>query len=105
MRSQNELQIADMLVDAGIEYEYESLVIEYANGRTYTPDFVTDEYVIEVKGVHFGEIYDRATTGKQKAEAAMKQLDSREYVVVGVELPADVYIPWTERNKLVELLG
>lgn len=105
VRSQNELQVADMLVDTGIEYEYESLVIEYANGRTYTPDFVTNEYVIEVKGVHFGEIYDRATTGEQKAKAAMKQLESREYVVVGVELPADVYVPWTERNKLVELLG
>lgn len=100
VRSQNELQIADLLVDAGIDYEYESLVIEYGDGRTYTPDFITNEYVIEVKGVDFGKIYNKPTTAKQKAEAAMEQLENRNYVVVGVELPADIHISWNERAKL-----
>jgi hypothetical protein len=103
VRSQKELQIADMLIDAGIDYEYESLVIEYADGHTYTPDFVTDKYVIEVKGVHFGEIYNKSTTAQQKAEAAIEKLDDREYVVVGVELPADIYIPWDERATIGKL--
>lgn len=104
VRSQKELQIADMLLDAGIDYEYESLVIEYGNDRIYTPDFVTNEYVIEVKGAHFGEIYNKATTAKQKAQKAIEQLDEQEYVVVGAKLPADIYIPWHERNRLIEFL-
>lgn len=103
VRSQEELQIADLLVDAGIAYEYESIAIKYADGRQYVPDFVTEKYVIEVKGVHFGEIYNKATTAEQKAEAAIEQLDDREYVVVGVELPADIYIPWDERATIREL--
>jgi len=103
VRSQNELQIADLLIDIGIAYEYESIVIEYADGRKYTPDFVTDEYVIEIKGINFGEIYNKAATAEEKAEAALDQLDAREYVVIGIELPADIYIPWDERATIREL--
>ena len=68
VRSTWELTVANLLCDAGVDYKYESLVIEYGDGRTYTPDFVTDEYVIEVKG----HIYSNEV---EKANAAMNYLD------------------------------
>jgi len=98
-RSGYEVEVAEMLLDIGIEYEYEGLVIEYENDRTYTPDFVTDEYVIEVKGyVHRNEV--------ELAEIALEKLENKRYVVIqadGPKLPADIHIPWDERENLRQL--
>lgn len=96
VRSTWELTVANLLCDAGVDYEYESLEIEYGDGRIYIPDFVTDDYVIEVKG----HIYSNEV---EKAEAAMKHLDAREYVVVGRKLPADIHIELEERAALHKL--
>ena len=101
--SAQELVIADLLLDAGVEYKNEGIEITYNNGRTYTPDFVTDGYVIEVKGQDWGELYNEEVTAKDKAEAAINSLDRREYVVVGTDLPADIHIPWEEREKICRL--
>jgi len=98
-RSGYEVEVAEILLDTGVEYEYEGLVIEYGDSRTYTPDFVTEQYVIEVKGyVHRNE--------KELAEIALEKLDNRKYVVVqndGEKLPADIYIPWEEHETIREL--
>lgn len=99
VRSAWELEIANMLNESGINYQYESISIKYNNGRTYTPDFVTDEYVIEVKG----RIFDKGNDEK-KARIATQRLDNREYVVVGTKLPADYHIDWDNRGDLIELL-
>ncbi len=102
VRSTYEEEIADILLDEDVEYEYEpeSSVFEYGTDRTYTPDFVTDQYVIEVKGyVYSNEV--------EKAEIAMEQLDHKKYVVIqasGSKLPADRHIQWDEREKLRQLL-
>lgn len=96
VRSTWELEIADLLLDAGVDYEYESLEIIYGEGRTYTPDFVTDQYVIEVKG----HIYSNEV---QKARAAMEHLNERDYVAVGTELPADIHISLENRAALHRL--
>ena len=101
--SVSELKIAELLVDAGVEYENEGMTIQYADGRTYTPDFVTEEYVIEVKGEDWGKIYNKEVTAKQKARAAMDSLDDRAYVVIGKTLPADIQINWGERAAVHEL--
>ena len=101
--SVSELKIAELLVDTGVEYENEGITIQYGDGRTYTPDFVTEEYVIEVKGEDWGKIYDKEVTAKQKARAAMDSLDDRAYVVIGEELPADIHINWGERAAVHEL--
>jgi hypothetical protein len=97
VRSTYEQEVADVLVDEDIEYEYESLVFEYGNGRIYTPDFVTDQYVIEVKG--FTYAVERGDDGYPdeitKAEIAMEQLTEKQYVVIqnnGEKLPADRHI-------------
>ena len=92
--------IADILLDVGVEYENEGIEITYDDGRTYTPDFVTESYVIEVKGQDWGELYGKEVTAKYKAEAAMNALDERDYVVIGTELPADIHIPWSERETI-----
>ena len=95
-RSGYEVEVAEILLDTGVEYEYEGLVIEYGDGRTYTPDFVTEQYVIEVKGyVHRNE--------KELAEIALGKLDNRKYVVVqndGTKLPADIHITWENRETI-----
>jgi hypothetical protein len=101
VRSTYEEEIADILLDEYVEYEYEpeSSVFEYGTDRTYTPDFVTDQYVIEVKGyVYSNEV--------EKAEIAIEQLIKKQYVVIqdnGSELPADRHIQWDEREEVREL--
>ncbi len=95
-----ELDIANLLNDAGVDYTYESREIEYGEGRRYTPDFVTEDYVIECKGADWGKKYDKGYTAEQKAEAIMKQLYEREYVVVGIRLPCDIHIPREEHGTI-----
>lgn len=101
--SVSELKIAELLVNAGVEYENEGMTIQYSDGRKYTPDFVTKEYVIEVKGEDWGEIYSKEVTAREKARAAMDSLTDRAYVVIGKELPADIHINWGERAAVHEL--
>jgi len=101
--SAQELVMADILLDVGVEYENEGIEITYDGGRTYTPDFVTEGYVIEVKGQDWGKMYGKEVTAKDKAEAAMNALDRRDYVVVGTELPADIHLSWEERETISEL--
>jgi len=98
VRSTWEADVAELLLDAGVDYEYESVEIIYGEGSTYTPDFVTNDYVIEVKG----HLYEREKV-VQKAQSAMEQLSDREYVVVGTVVPSDIHVPWEERHKLSEL--
>lgn len=97
VRSSWELAVADLLVENEIEYEYESEEFGWGDGHVYTPDFVTDGYVIEVKG----HIY---SSEREKARAAMDTLTDREYVVIGTKLPSDVHIPWEEYESVVELI-
>lgn len=99
VRSGYEVEVAEILLDIGVEYEYEGLSIEYENGRTYTPDFVTDQYVIEVKG----HVYRNE---KKLAEIALQKLSDKQYVVIqdsGTKLPADIHISWKKREEIRRL--
>ena len=96
VRSTWELEIANTLLELDVDYEYESLKIEYGDGHTYMPDFVADQYVIEVKG----RIY---ANEEKKAKEAKSRLDSKEYVVIGAKLPADIHIPWKDREAIYDL--
>lgn len=76
---------------------------------TYTPDFVTDQYVIEVKGfTHAVEREDYTDPDEiDKAEVAMEQLTNKQYVVIqesGPEIHADEHIQWENRDELRDLL-
>jgi hypothetical protein len=101
VRSTYEEEVANILLEVGIEYGYESLVIEYGEDRIYTPDFVTDRYVIEVKG--FARTYDTRPGDIKKGRIALENLENKQYVVLqnsGPEVPADIYIPWKKREEL-----
>jgi hypothetical protein len=100
VRSTWEADVAELLLNAGVDYEYESLEVYYGEGSTYTPDFVTDQYVIEVKG----HLYEPEKVIK-KARAAMSDLDNRQFVVVGTAIPANIHIPWENRSQITELFG
>jgi transposase len=101
VRSQWERQFAELLIELDIEYEYESAEFEYRDDRIYTPDFTTDQYVIEVKG----QVNSYAI---QRAEGILPQLDDYEYVIVGSSdavdlIPADHHYKWGNRRNIDEL--
>lgn len=97
VRSTWELEVANTLLELDVEYEYESVKIEYGEGRIYTPDFVTGQYVIEVKGAIYAN-------EREKAKAAKSELDNKQYVVIGAKLPADIHIPWEDREAIYDLI-
>lgn len=50
-RSKLEEQVADLLVDLGVKYEYETTKVKYIINYVYTPDFIlTNGVVLECKG-------------------------------------------------------
>lgn len=98
VRSNWEKEIDLMLHEAGINYEYEPETFELPNGSTYTPDFIIDDrIVIEVKGW-------ADERSRRKAELFMQTYLRFTYVVVGNELPSDIFIDWEERSSLLEKL-
>ena len=105
VRSGWELNIANLLTYHDIRYEYESIEIPWGDGSTYIPDFITEEYVIEVKGVFYPDNFL-----VEKAEAALDTLDDREYIVIAVDrvgerIPCDIHISWDEREeRIVDIL-
>jgi hypothetical protein len=93
------MEIVELLREHNIPYEYESVEIDWGEEQTYRPDFITEDYIIEVKG------WVRPQGNEEmKAQAALELLDDREYVVVGAELPCDIHIPWEDYEKLIELI-
>lgn len=91
-----EAAIDSILYDAGIDYEYEAQSFELDN-RTYTPDFVTENVVIEVKGMVW-------ENDESKAEEFMERHDD-PYIVVGSKLPCDEHIQWEKRETLPEVIN
>ena len=104
VRSSWELEIANLLTKHDISYEYEAIEISWRDGRIYTPDFITEHYVIEIKGRLYPGNYVA-----EKAEAAIDTLDARDYVLVArdsvaEQVPHDIHISWDEREDLIDLL-
>jgi hypothetical protein len=100
VRSEWEHEIANLLIQYGVEYEYESnqYIVNYNDGAKYTPDFVTDKFIIEVKG------FERDGGNEaEKARAAMEQYPEKEYVVIGAQLPCDHHFSFDDRHELRRL--
>lgn len=96
VKSTWEQEIDLLLHESGIQYAYEGAVFDL-NTRRYTPDFITGETAIEVKGWASDDDIRRAT------EFLIMEPNWR-YIVVGSEMPCDVYIAWEDRNELVNYL-
>tara|TARA_B100001063_G_scaffold178669_1_gene167643 strand:+ start:290 stop:643 length:354 start_codon:yes stop_codon:yes gene_type:complete len=66
-RSGLEERVADLLVELGISYEYETTKIDYTIEHVYTPDFILPNgVVLETKG--FWEPEDRRKIKAVKAQ-------------------------------------
>jgi hypothetical protein len=95
VRSSWEAEIATLLVENDITYEYER---EFHLGDgSYYPDFLVSDYVIEVKG--FSD--ERSV---ENAENFIEEFPEYTYVVVGDRLPCDVHLSWEERSELIEVI-
>jgi len=94
VRSYWEKEIDLMLHKAGINYEYESKTFELSRELTYTPDFIVEDKIIEVKGWP-NEI------SKKRAKLFMEKHPEYEYIVVGNKIPCDVFVSWSNRKKLL----
>lgn len=94
VRSSWEVEIDLMLYEEGIDYEYEPRSFDV--GRTYWPDFVSGDIIVEVKGYASDDCIE-------KASAFMQEYSDFTYVVVGDEMPADVHIEWDDRRELLSL--
>lgn len=94
-KSSWEVEIYELLTEAGIDFEYEPTTIDFG-GYVYTPDFAFGEYILEVKGFMPRQF---------EAELKARMMCQREelYVVVGNYLPSDVYISWNDRGKITQL--
>lgn len=90
VRSLWEAEIALILYDNDYAYEYEK-PYELEHG-TWRPDFTLDDCVVEVKGI----VTD---TSVKKAKEFIDSYD-HTLIVVGVEYPADIHIPWDDRESL-----
>ncbi|NGM69051.1 hypothetical protein G6M89_08500 [Natronolimnobius sp. AArcel1] len=90
-----EASIDQILHDAGFEYTYEEQLFELSD-RTYTPDFVVGDVVIEVKGMVW-------ENDESKAKSFMNKY-SNPYIVVGSKLPCSEHLHWDERTELPSIV-
>jgi hypothetical protein len=92
-----EREIDLLLYDFDHEAEYEPEVFEIGSGTKYVPDFKVGDNIIEVKGKVWGGDF-------QRSARFMHDHPEYRYIVVGSELPADVWLPWKRRADLCGLL-
>lgn len=97
VRNKWELEVDLLLYDAGFDAEYEPETFDIG-GRSYLPDFRVGKDIIEVKGYSWND-------DDRRAELFMEHHPTHRYIVVGGQLPADVWVPWKERERLCEVVG
>jgi hypothetical protein len=95
VRSNWEKDIDLKLHESEFNYRYEPRTFEISNEITYTPDFIVDNIVIEVKGWP-------NKISRKRAKKFMSQYPDYIYLVIGNKIPNDVFIPWEDREKLIE---
>lgn len=101
-----EYKINNILKESNHSFKYNSS--EYfpvfdINGSEYTPDFIVEDIIIEVKG-SLGYIFNKDKC--KKIADYMYSDSSYHYLVVGnVELQCNTFIPWDNRNTLPEIIN
>ena len=100
-RSGLEKQIADLLTELGISYEYETTKISYTIPHNYTPDFVLPNHVVlEAKGY-----WDAADRRKMKAvkeqnpDLDIRMVFQNPYITISKKSKT-TYAQWCERYKI-----
>ena len=78
-RSGLEEKVADLLVDLGVKYEYESTKVDYVISHIYTPDFVLPNgVVLECKGYWDAADRRKIKTVKQQHKLGKIKLDNKQ---------------------------
>lgn len=103
VRSQYEKEIGLMLKKNEISYEYESRAFRF-DGTSYRPDFIVNgNIIVEAKG-YFSE------KQKQRYREFHKLYPEFFFIIVGPKKNAyspdvcDLWIPWDNRNNLLEVI-
>ena len=99
VRSSWEKEFVLELENRDINYEYEKRF--QLENRVYSPDFMIDDIVIEIKGVSRPDDLDRS-------QEFMDEHPEYEYIVLqgnGERLPADKWYSWDERDIVFEYLA
>lgn len=100
-----EVEIDILLHENDFDYKYngeEGFPTFQVGENTYTPDFALDRKVIEVKGA-LGYHYRKERVEEYAEEMANRE--DIEYIVIGsVKLDCDKYIPWEEREQIINYL-
>lgn len=91
-----EAEMDRFLNDSDVDYEYESRVFDLGK-YSYTPDFLVDDKVIEVKG----QVTDRDI---ERAELFKENFPGYKYIVVGSSLPCDIHIKWDNMRSVLEVI-
>ena len=100
-RSGLEERVADLLVELGISYEYETTKIDYTIEHVYTPDFILPNgVVLETKG--FWEPEDRRKIKAVKAQNPdldLRMVFQAPYNKISKKSKT-TYAKWCERHDI-----
>tara|TARA_R100001463_G_scaffold307_1_gene1279 strand:- start:149 stop:571 length:423 start_codon:yes stop_codon:yes gene_type:complete len=100
-RSGLEKQIADLLTELGVSYEYESEKLAYTISHNYTPDFVLPNHVyLEAKG--YWDSADRRkvlAVKRDNPDIDLRMVFQSPYNTISKKSKT-TYAQWCERHKI-----
>ena len=100
-RSGLEEKVADLLVDLGVKYEYESTKVSYVISHNYTPDFVLPNGVwLETKG--YWDYKDRKkikSVIQQNPDIDLRMVFQAPYNTISKKSKT-TYASWCEKNNI-----
>ena len=100
-RSGLEEKVADLLVDLGVKYEYESTKVSYVISHHYTPDFVLPNGVwLETKG--YWDSADRKkikAVKEQNPDLDLRMVFQAPYNTISKKSKT-TYASWCEKNNI-----
>jgi hypothetical protein len=95
VRSNWEKEIDLSLHSSELNYRYEPKTFNLTDELTYTPDFIVEDIIMEVKGWP-------SDISKKRAEIFLEEKPEYTYLVIGNKIPCDIFIAWEDRDILVE---
>ena len=100
-RSGLEEKVADLLVDLGVKYEYESTKVSYVISHNYTPDFVLPNGVwLETKG--YWDSKDRnkiKSVIQQNPDIDLRMVFQAPFNTISKKSKT-TYASWCEKNNI-----
>ena len=100
-RSGLEEKVADLLVDLGVKYEYESTKVSYVISHHYTPDFVLPNGVwLETKGYWDSKDQKKIKSViQQNPDIDLRMVFQAPYNTISKKSKT-TYASWCEKNNI-----